>query len=66
MRWCGDRPFADLLTRLKCKFCRHKPSQVYLLASSCQTNRVDSHPGWALKLVSRQRPLKYRSVVEGS
>lgn len=33
IRWYGDRTFAEVLARLRCKYCRKKPAPVYLCAS---------------------------------
>jgi hypothetical protein len=49
-RWYGNLPFADLLARLRCKYCRKKPTSVYLCASQHRTARMGPSPDWAIEL----------------
>jgi hypothetical protein len=55
LRWHGDAPFAEVLKRLKCKYCRHTPTFVYLCASQVRTACMGQPTGWAIELVSRAR-----------
>ena len=33
LRWYGNRTFAEVLSRLRCKYCRRSPAAVYLHAA---------------------------------
>ena len=50
----GDRTFADLLTRLRCKRCRRPPEQVWLCAGHRQFNH-GAPPDWAIELMPGSR-----------
>lgn len=53
MRWHGNASFGEVLNRLRCKFCRRKPTFVYLCASRFRTAYKESPAGWAIELLSR-------------
>lgn len=49
MRWYGNKTFAEVLSRLRCKFCRRTPASVCLLASK-RSGADSAAPDWALEL----------------
>ncbi len=51
----GDRTFAEVLARLKCKSCRQAPAPVYLVAGHQRTFCYGGPPDWSLELVPPPR-----------
>jgi hypothetical protein len=41
----------EVLRKLRCKYCRHPLSPVYLCASQHRTFSYSAAPGWAIQLV---------------
>jgi hypothetical protein len=50
LRWYGDRAFAEVLARLRCKFCRRKPGSVLLHASYGRENGGQQTSDWTLTI----------------
>lgn len=49
----GDRPFGDVLAKLRCKCCGGKPAPVYLVAGlTRRPDRGGPPPCWAVELTS--------------
>jgi hypothetical protein len=51
----GNRWFAEVLRRLKCKYCRRAPSPVYLCASQHRVFRNGPLPDCSLEIVPAPR-----------
>ncbi len=54
MRWHGNKTFAEVLARLRCKFCRRTPASVRLLASK-PSGEDSAATGWTLELTLPRR-----------
>jgi len=52
MRWYGNRSFADILDRLRCKYCRRRPTTVRLHAMRGNDAVSDALTSWSLQIVS--------------
>jgi hypothetical protein len=50
MRQHGDRTFADVLPRLRCRQCGKAPAPVYLCAGHREHNH-GAPPDWAIEFV---------------
>jgi hypothetical protein len=55
IRWYGDRTFAEVLARIKCKYCRKRPARVYLCASQHREG-CKGLPDWAVEIVYESQP----------
>ncbi len=51
IHWYGDRTFAEILKRIRCKFCRRRPAPVYLCASHIREGCKGPDPDWAIELL---------------
>jgi hypothetical protein len=58
MRWHGNASFSAVLNRLRCKFCKRKPSFVYLCASRSRTAGEGCQADWALELLAQPSPVE--------
>lgn len=50
-RWYGNLTFAELVSRLRCKYCGRKPGSVQLLASYSRYAGEKPAPDWTLTIV---------------
>jgi len=49
----GDRPFGDVLPKLRCRCCGKRPAPVYLVAGLMRrADRGGPGPSWAVELVA--------------
>jgi hypothetical protein len=51
MRWHGDHTFAEIVTRLRCKYCRKKPASVHLWASYQRSGEDVSAQDWSIQIL---------------
>lgn len=50
IRWHGDRTFAEILSRLRCMFCRQRPTFVSLCSLAAGDTGVKHGAIWSLVL----------------
>ena len=51
MRWYGNKTFAEILSRLRCKFCRRRPSAVFLSTMRPGDPAATQRGQWTIVLV---------------
>jgi hypothetical protein len=51
LRWYGNRTFAEILSRLRCQFCRRRPSAVSLISERGEDASTTQPARWTLPLV---------------
>jgi hypothetical protein len=61
--WYGNRTFAEVLSRLRCKYCRRSPAAVYLYAS--QAIAADEEPAahWTLEIIPHRTDVSTRVMA---
>jgi len=52
IRWHGDRTFAEILPRLRCMFCRQRPTFVSLCSLTTNDATVKHGGVWSLHLTA--------------
>jgi hypothetical protein len=52
IRWHGDRTFAEILSRLRCMFCRQRPTFVSLCSGTAGDAAVKHSASWSLVLTA--------------
>jgi hypothetical protein len=50
IRWHGDRTFAEILARLRCMFCRQRPTFVSLCSIAADDTAMKNGASWSLVL----------------
>jgi hypothetical protein len=60
MRWYGNRTFAEILSRLRCQFCRRRPSAVFLKTIRSADSNAAQGDQWTLDLVRADEKLPFK------
>jgi hypothetical protein len=53
MRWYGDRTFREIISRLRCKYCRRRPAVIHLQAFQKIVADGDPAVTWSLEIVTK-------------
>jgi hypothetical protein len=56
MRWYGNRSFADILDRLRCKYRRRRATTVRLHAARADEVAPNALTSWCLQIISETVP----------
>ncbi len=50
IRWHGNRTFAEILSRLRCMFCRQRPTFISLCSATMSDTTAKQGASWSLVL----------------
>lgn len=52
IRWHGDQTFAEILSRLRCMFCRQRPTFISLVSMAASDTVTKHGGGWSITLTA--------------